>query len=103
MNTTIYGGQNTLAAGSSDFVQKPTQVQISNWDAVESALSELGVPDAERLELRAALEEDEGSIGDATNSSLGRLAGKLGAGSLALAEGVTVEVVAEGFVKLVGG
>ena len=103
VNTTIYGGQNTVAAGSTDVAQQPVQVQINNWGDIEVELGKLGVPDAELRELQQALASDGAqAIGPETQGWLGRLAGKVGSGSVVLAEGVTVEVVAEALARALG-
>lgn len=106
INTTIYGGQNNVAAGNRDVQQSASQVRL-DWDALESELRELGLGAVELDDLQASLQQDAGhaapgTLGPATEGWLGRLATRVGAGSLALASGVTVDVVAHAISKALG-
>lgn len=96
-NTIIYGGQNVVAGSAVETDIQQTQVP-PGWPALQDRLSELGIPDSEMGALLDAVSRDGGD-GAETDSWLGRLAGKVGRGSLALAKGVTIEVVAAAIAK----
>lgn len=107
-NTTIYGGQSTLAVGSRDVVQRPVQVQLHvQWEQLEADLHTLGLGTAETAELRAALEQDAAlgqadQLGPATQRWLRRIKDRVADGSLTLASGVTTSVVAGAVLKALG-
>lgn len=110
-NTTIHGGQVSLAAaGQGDVAQNVTQTigePIKIADVIKQ-LREFGLPDDDIRELQEALTADSDTggelvIGDQTHSWLGRIAARLGTGAEQLAKGVTVETIVALLTKLVAG
>jgi AbiTii len=107
-HTQIYGGQSTVAVGSRDVVQRPVQVQLQvQWEELEAELHGLGLGAEETTELKTALESDAavvapGELGPATQGWLGKITQKVGDGSLALASGVTTDMIAALVLKALG-
>ncbi len=108
VNTTIYGGQNTIAAGNRDVLQRPTHVKLAGgFDELRKQLADLGLGGQDLNDLEAALGQDvghaaPGTLGPATQNWLGGITSKVASGSLALASGVTVETVAHLVCKALG-
>jgi len=112
-NTTISGGQVSLAAaGQGDVSQQVTQT-IGDPHTIEDITARLrqwGLPDEEIRDLELALSEDRDSaggealvVGDRTQSWIGRLATRVAAGSVKVAENVSVDVIVGLLSKAAGG
>ncbi len=101
-NTYILGGQNVVASGSnariSDFAQT-----IRGWADLDAELERLGIPQDDRLELKAALDSDLASgnseLGEKASSWLGRVTSRIAGGTLALPANVTANLIAEAIAR----
>jgi hypothetical protein len=96
--TNIYGGNQNVAVGSSDFTQSVT-VNQGDWAELSKRLAELGVPQRDIEDLQKALHQDgdavAGELGPETSKWLGRLmprAEGLGIGS---AGGVIANLISQ--------
>ena len=105
-NVLVYGGQNTIAAGQvTQHVQQITTG--SAWEEIRRDLEGVGVPADDVAQLRDALESDgeataAGELGPATQGWIGRIAGRVAAGALELAQGVSVEVLTQVILRALG-
>lgn len=100
----IQAGQAVIAGRD---VQHATQVGSppAAWPDLRQKLESWGIPAPDLDDLRDALVRDnaaESGIGENTQGWLGRLAGKLGTGTLVLGAGVTTEIVAAEVAKALG-
>lgn len=112
-NTTISGGQVSLAtAGQGDVSQQVTQTigDPRTIEDITASLREWGLPGDEIRDLEFALSEDRDSagggevvVGDKTQSWIGRLATRVAAGSVKVAENVSVDVIVALLNKAAGG
>ena len=105
-NNTIYGGQNVITAAGRDATVTVSHTRIDAvWPNLEARFRELGVPAAELEELSAALRSDGDpttELGPATQSWMARLATKVATGGIALAQGVSIEMIVHELLKAFG-
>lgn len=105
-NNTIHGGHNVItAAGRDAHVVAPHTRIDEAWPALQQRLAEFGVPPEEVEGLEAALRLDgdpSTELGPATQSWIGRLTSKVSSGGIALAQGVSVEMVVHELLKVLG-
>jgi hypothetical protein len=105
-NVLVYGGQNTIAGGQvSQQVQQITTGP--GWDDIRRELEAAGVPTADVADLRDALDSDDeataaGELGPATQSWIGRIAGKIATGALELGRDVSVEALTQVILRALG-
>jgi hypothetical protein len=110
-NTTIHGGQVSLAAaGQGDVAQSVSQTGEAPRSITDVAgtLREWGLPDEDIRELEEALAADRDAaggelvVGQQTQNWLGRVATRISAGAVTVAENVTVETIVGLLTKLAG-
>lgn len=105
-NNTIYGGSNVITAAGRDAHVTVSHARIDAiWPALEARLAELGVPAVDREELSTALKSDGDpgtELGPATQTWMARLTTKVAAGGIALAQGVSVEMIVHELLKAFG-
>jgi AbiTii len=105
-NNTIYGGNNVITAAGRDATVTVSHTQIDAvWPDIEARLTDLGVPPDELEALSAALKSDGDpgtELGPATQSWIVRLTTKVATGGLALAQGVSVEMIVHALLKAFG-
>jgi hypothetical protein len=99
-NNTITGGHVAFASSGQGSVSQLVSQRTDGMSSLETLrvrLQEWGVPEDDLHDLDHALDADreaEAGVGPETQRWLGRLAGKVGAGSVRLAEGVGIELIA---------
>jgi AbiTii len=107
-NLTISGGQNTIAAGSRQVTQSPTQLMAAgSVPALRGHLASLGLPDEDIDDLAAAIEEDRaaGQVaepGSRVRAWLSRITLALAGGAMVVGEKVTGDTLAAALVQHYG-
>lgn len=102
-HTTIYGRVTNLAVGGGTVVQMAVTVPPGDEKALREALSRLGVPQSEldKLELDEKPVSAE-ELGPKATNWIGSIAAKVGAGTLALAKGVGVNLLVKAILAYYG-
>jgi hypothetical protein len=107
-NVTVMGGQNNIAAGSSDFSQSIRQgVLAGDIASLLKTLKELGVSDEDAKELKEAIAQDgkpndAKSFGQRVTAWLGKMVTKAAAGAWKVGTSVAVEVLPKLIMKHYG-
>ncbi len=105
-HNTIQGNNNVIAAAGRDAHVSVPHTQIDEaWPALQQRMTQLGVPseDVESLEAALRLDGDPRTeLGPATESWVGRLTSRVSAGTIALAQGVSVEMIVHELLKAFG-
>jgi hypothetical protein len=105
-NSTIYGGQNTIAGAGRDTTVSVSHTRVDAvWPELQARLAELGVPEPDLDELAVALKSDGDpttELGPATQSWLSQLTAKVASGSIALGQSVSVELIVHELLKAFG-
>lgn len=98
-NVTVMGGQNNIAAGSSDFSQSIEDgIRVGDIVSLMASLKNLGIGDEDAKELEQAIAQDgkpkdAKSLGQRVTAWLGRMFTKAASGAWKVTTGVAAEVL----------
>jgi AbiTii len=103
----VYGNNNFVTAAGRD-VEQRVSIRGNRWQDLQRALHDLGISDAQLLELRTALESDaalslpSGTMGPSTSSWYERLSSAIASGAVTLSTDTAAAMIATELLKFLG-